>query len=959
MSARTPSGPTRDRRRRVAAAVAAVVGATALTTTQAAPSAAAPAAASDAAPEVTGGGYLAPYFTEGDLTDDEAVSLDDLDLVGPALGTTDTDAGWSGLAPADLDADGELELRDLADLAQRVLYDDGPFELVEATALDMQRAMNAGTVTSVELTRAYLDRIAAYDGLADEAHARALNSVLTTGGEAALAAAAESDALRARDGGPRSMVDGIPVLVKDNFDTVDMPTSAGHGSWETNQTATDASMVEGLREGGAVLLGKASMDEWALGFSSAYTTGVAAGSSEPVASPYALTRTAGGSSGGTGASIASNLGAIGFGTDTGGSIRVPASYNQLVGVRPTVGLASRDGIVPLALSQDTGGPITRSVSDAAIALDEVVGVDPADPVTAEQDGRVPDSYTRFLDDDALEGARIGYVPSMVGTNATTVRLFEAAVADLTAQGATVVPVDTTVLGPTLAEPSGSTNEFKHDLQEYVAAHLDPDVTTRTLADIIASGRLVPGREGTYRTRDAVTPEQYDAWITSHSAAIATGEQVTTGLLDDNDLDALVYPSGNPYGTQGTNLRLGPNTGMPSVTVPMGQASATEAIPGAGVNLEFLGRNYSEGDLLGLTYDYEQATGHRTTPALYPALDDAPARAAGGTAGGARSAADPEVSGVSVSVSDDALQVGDEVTVTVAADSVADLYAYDLDLGVDPEVLSLVDGSVDADEGGATYARAGESGVEVAHTRLGSSPALTGEAVLATLTFEAVGAGATEVEALSLAQVGSDLAEATGTALGSAAVTVDLADAPVATATPRVIGTVEPGRTVRTDGAAWDLADVEETYQWLLDGEPVDGATSSTYRVSAREAGARLAVRVTGTVPGSAPGTATSTGRAVRALTTRTTVSTTPTVRMGRRPVATIRVAADALTPRGAVLVRYAGRVVRQGLRLDERGVARFRLPARARTGRVPVAAVYDPATGFAASRGRTTIRVTR
>ncbi len=152
----------------------------------------------------------------------------------------------------------------------------------------------------------------------------------------------------------------------------------------------------------------------------AYTTGVAAGSSEPVASPYALTRTAGGSSGGTGASIASNLGAIGFGTDTGGSIRVPASYNQLVGVRPTVGLASRDGIVPLALSQDTGGPITRSVSDAAIALDEVVGVDPADPVTAEQDGRVPDSYTRFLDDDALEGARIGYVPSMVGTNATTV-----------------------------------------------------------------------------------------------------------------------------------------------------------------------------------------------------------------------------------------------------------------------------------------------------------------------------------------------------------------------------------------------------------------------------------------------------------------------------------------------------------------------------------------------------------
>ncbi|KQW48807.1 hypothetical protein ASC77_08730 [Nocardioides sp. Root1257] len=569
------------------------------------------------------GAYLAPYYTAGNLTGNDQIDKADLDTIVAAIGTTSSDDGWSAVSAADYDHDGAITMTDVAQLSQRMLYDDGPFHLVEASALEMQKAMNAGVITSVKLTQEYLDRIAAYDKLTDTDHVRALNSIITSGGQKALDAAAESDAYRAAHGGPRSMMDGIPVLLKDNYDTKDMPTSAGNGSWKDNQTGADAFMVNELRSSGAVILGKASLDEFALGFSSEFSTLSAKGSSLLVASPYNLSKTAGGSSGGTGASISANLGAIGFGTDTGGSIRNPSSYNQLVGIRPTVGLTSRDGIVPLALTQDTGGPIARSVSDAAVALDEVTGVDANDPITSEQTGKVPTSYTSYLDPTSLQGKRIGYVTSMVGSNATTVRLFSQAVVDLTAQGATVVPITTTALNSTLSEGSGSTNEFKHDLDVYITNHLDPAIGVRSLQALIDDGWMVPGRAAsTYVGRNNVTTDTYNTWIATHTTAIANGETAVNTLMDDNDLDALVYPTGNPYGTQGTNLRLSPNTGMPAVTVPMGQAIAADnTTTGAGVNLEFLGKSYTEGPLIGLAYSYEQATKHRTTPALYPALGD--------------------------------------------------------------------------------------------------------------------------------------------------------------------------------------------------------------------------------------------------------------------------------------------------------------------------------------------------
>jgi amidase len=573
------------------------------------------------------GVFLAPYYTELDLTGDEQVTSADLELLAANLGVISTSPSWASVAVADTDGDLTITLADIAVLSGRIIYDDGPFDLIEATSIDMQAAMNAGVTTSVELTQDYLDRIEAYDRTVVDTAAggRALNSIISTN-STALEAAAAADATRAADG-MTSMLLGVPIAVKDNYDTKDMPTTAGCGCWDDNQTSDDAFMVEGLRDAGAVILAKASLDEFALGFSSEFSSYQAPGASLLVASPYNTTRTAGGSSGGTGAAIAANLAGIGFGSDTGGSIRVPSSYNQLVGIRPTVGLASRDGIVPLALSQDTGGPIARSVTDAAVALDAVVGVDPNDPITSEQTGLVPDSYTEYLDPTALEGTRLGYVASMVGTNATVVRLWNEALAKLRAQGAEIVEIPSSpTLTATLAESSGSTTEFKHDLAIYTQNHLSPTVAARTLTQIRESGRMVPGRSGTYTPRDAVTEETYQAWAGpngTHTAAIATGSTFVSSLLNDNDLDSIIYPSTAQYGTIGQNMRLSPNTGMPAVTVPMGQSVSTDAgaVAGAGVNLEFLGRNYDEGTLIGLTYAFEQATLARTTPALYPALED--------------------------------------------------------------------------------------------------------------------------------------------------------------------------------------------------------------------------------------------------------------------------------------------------------------------------------------------------
>lgn len=604
-----------SRRLLAGAAAAGVVAAGALVAPTAATAAVSPAPT--AAP------FLAPYYTELDLTGDSQVTTDDLSAFGQLIGVDSEHPQWAEVSELDFDTDGALTASDLALLSQRIIYDDGPFEIIEADVVSMQAAMNAGVITSVELTQQYLDRIAAYDKTVKQEGGRALNSIISTS-TVALKAAAEADAIRA-DKGMTSMLLGVPVALKDNYNTVDMPTTAGCGCWVDNQTDSDASMVKGLRADGAVLIAKASMDEFAINLSSQWSAFQPAGTALTVSSPYDTNRSSGGSSGGTGASIAANLAGIGFGTDTGGSIRIPSTYNQLVGVRPTVGLASRDGIVPLALSQDTGGPLARSVLDATVALDTVVGIDPADPVTQRQQGLVPDTYTSYLDSESLEGKKIGYFASMVGTNVTTVRLFAEARAALEAKGATVVELaQPEGFSAIVGEGSGSGPEFNHDLAIYIDKYLNAKVSARSLLQISQSPNIVPNRASNpYGQRAAVTEEAYQAWAGpegSHTLQLAKGKQIITKLMDDEGLAAIIYPSGNPYSTIGTNMRLSPNTGMPAVTVPMGQSVEGEPVAG-GVNLEFLGRDFAEGPLLGLAYSFEQATHARTTPTAYGPLTD--------------------------------------------------------------------------------------------------------------------------------------------------------------------------------------------------------------------------------------------------------------------------------------------------------------------------------------------------
>lgn len=693
----------------------------------------APTAAADV--QIGSGPLTLPSaYTSGDITGDGVIDTHHLAKLERNLGKTAGDPGWAAVAAADLDGDGSLSAADLAAMSREIIYNDGTFNLIEADALDMQAAMNAGVVTSVQLTKAYLDRIAAYDRTVQPGATQPLNSIITTSPDA-LAEAAESDAARAVNGGPRSLLDGIPIVLKDNYDTNDMPTTAGCSCWALNQTSDDSFMAGGLRHAHAIILAKASMDEFAINTSSTFSTGSPPGSSLNVYSPYlpsGTRSTSGGSSGGTGASVAANLAAFGFGTDTGGSIRVPSSYNQLVGLRPTVGLTSRGGIVPLALTQDSGGPLARSVTDLAIALDAVVGSDPSDPATAATDADAPATYTGSLNKNGLQRKRIGYDPSMIGINATVVRLFARAKADLEANGATVVPITIPNLSSILGEASGSTNEFNHDLNAYVAKHLNANVPYRSLTAIANSGGyFVPGRgapNGTYATRGAVTESTYESWIASHSANIASFRATVTDTMDADSLDALMYPTAAPYGSIGSNLRLSPNTGLPALTEPMGLAAGTETYAGyGGANLELLGRAYSEPTLIAMAHAYEQATRHRITPALCGALP-------GDVFAGPGADNDPAGDGaVTVTPSVAFAAKGQTVTVTVSQDA-ADLFAYILTVGYDPESFILV--RADVNVRGVSAVATKDASVTVTNTKIGTSPGSKGLTTLVTLTFKA-------------------------------------------------------------------------------------------------------------------------------------------------------------------------------------------------------------------------------
>lgn len=487
----------------------------------------------------------------------------------------------------------------------------------------LRELLAAGEVTSTQLVKAYQARIDAYE----EAYADqpGINAVITEDPRA-VAEAAKLDTERRR-GHVRGPLHGIPILVKDNYDTGDLPTSNGSLALERWRSADDAEQVARLREAGAIIVAKTNLHEYASGITTISSLG------GQTRNPYDQTRNPGGSSGGTGAGIAAGFGAVGMGSDTCGSIRIPAAHNSLVGLRPTHGLSSRDGIAPMSYTQDVGGPIAKSVTDVALVLDATAGYDPDDPSTEASLGQVPATYTTALDDDALDGARIGVLTDYLGTSAAeqpTTALIRAAVDDLAAQGATVLELPAQPALMSAVGASGVINdEFERDLNLYLAApgsrfpaslaRLEPPADVVTMDDIITSGKVTPTVLSSLRSRQGVSTGPQEAYH-QRLQRRAEAQTLLRTLLEQNDLDALVYPTIRQQAAliglsqPGSNCSLSANTGFPALTVPAG--FTPDGMP---VGVELLGLPFSEPALLGLGYDYEQATHHRTPPVSTPPL----------------------------------------------------------------------------------------------------------------------------------------------------------------------------------------------------------------------------------------------------------------------------------------------------------------------------------------------------
>ncbi|HEY7290643.1 MAG TPA: amidase family protein [Vicinamibacterales bacterium] len=480
-----------------------------------------------------------------------------------------------------------------------------PLDVSEKSIRDLDQAMASGTATSRQLTEAYLARIAAYDQ-----RGPALDAIIATNPRAR----DEADALdRERAAGRvRGPLHGIPLLVKDNYDTIDLPTTAASVALKGSMAGRDAFQVKKLRDAGAVILGKTNLHEFARGITTISSLG------GQTRNPYDPTRNPGGSSGGTGAAVAASFAAAGLGTDTCGSIRYPAASNNLVGIRPTLGLSSRSGIVPLSHSQDVGGPLGRTVTDVALLLDATVGADPDDPTTAA--ARATPGYVAHLDPNALRGARLGVLLPYFGDSSDDQRagsVVRNAVREMAAAGARTSDVGSAELPTETDGVNIIRYEFKFDLNDYLKK--TPEAPVRTLADVLALHVVHPSLETALRRSDEVTTldsDEYRAIVARHAALRAA----LIALLDREQAVALVYPTlrrtpakiGEPQA--GGNCAASAATGLPAVTVPAGFAD-----DGMPVGVELLGRPFSEADLLALAYSYEQATHHRRPPPLTPPL----------------------------------------------------------------------------------------------------------------------------------------------------------------------------------------------------------------------------------------------------------------------------------------------------------------------------------------------------
>lgn len=482
------------------------------------------------------------------------------------------------------------------------------FDVVEKTIPDLQTAMTSGSVTSRQLVAAYLARIDAYDQQGPRLNAMvALNP-------RALADAEALDKERA-SGRVRGPLHGIPIVVKDNYETVDMPTTGGSIALAGFMTGRDAFQVRKLRDAGAVIIGKTNLHELARGITTISSFG------GQTKNPYDLSRNPGGSSGGTGAAVAANFATVGMGSDTCGSIRIPAANNNLFGLRTTQGLSSRTGVMPLSHTQDVAGPLARTVVDLALVLGATIGADPDDEVTRTGDGHRPASFRDALRRDGLVKVRIGVVRSLFGGAPEDTEggdIVRKALEVMKQQGAEVVDVTIGGLSEVLQGSSVINAEFKFDLLDYLARF--PKAPVHSLAEILDRGEYHAALEGGFRQSEAVTSRDTDAYRASLLKRTALRDLLASAM-EEQKLDALAYPVlsrkpaliGEPVRGMNT-CQISPSAGWPAISIPAG--FTPDGLP---IGVELLGRAWTDARLLSMAYAYEQAVHPRRPPITTPLL----------------------------------------------------------------------------------------------------------------------------------------------------------------------------------------------------------------------------------------------------------------------------------------------------------------------------------------------------
>jgi amidase len=493
-----------------------------------------------------------------------------------------------------------------------------PFEVHEATITQIHDAMKAGRLTCRTLVEQYLRRIDTFDK-----NGPAINAIVITNPDALKQADAMDQ--RFKQGGLSGPLHCIPAIVKDNFETIGLQSANGSLALAGFVSSKDAFQVKKIKDAGAIVIAKSNMAEWA------FTPNETLSSILPgyTKNPYALDRVTAGSSGGTAAAVAASFGAVGLGSDTGNSIRGPSSHQALVGIRSTMGLASRAGVMPLNLLADIAGPMARTVADAVAMFQVVVGSDPADPVTAAAASHLPQNYAASLQDDGLKGARIGvlrFAYERESTDPEIVKVFMRAVDDVRKAGATIIdPGVVEGIGEIRRQQGvGSCMGFKYDINNYLKSHGDR-IPVKSLTEIVKSGRFHPtvrlrleqAEEGAVNGPD--TP--------ACKAEMTYREQVRAAVnkaMDAQKIDAWVYPTwsnpprliGDLNTPGGDNSQFfSPTTGFPSIQVPMGYTRGGRLPAG----ITFFGRAWSESTLIKYAYAYEQATRHRRPPESTPPL----------------------------------------------------------------------------------------------------------------------------------------------------------------------------------------------------------------------------------------------------------------------------------------------------------------------------------------------------